>query len=144
MTSTPDYFAQIDAARRALIEADFILIGAGAGLSAAAGLNYQDPDLFTAWYPQFAGLGYQSIWDAITHHWLPDDHNRRQFWAFWATHIQRIRYDAPAGRPYLDLKQLVKESQPTPMDSSTRPGSTGTACLHRRAITENFSAHNPA
>ena len=109
MTSTREYSARIDAATRALAESDHILIGAGAGLSAASGLNYQDPQIFQAWYPQFAGLGYRTIWDAITHHWRADDGNRLQFWAFWATHIQKIRYDAPPGRPYLDLHRLVRE-----------------------------------
>ena len=108
MTSTQDYSARIDAAASALAESDYILIGAGAGLSAAAGLNYQDPKVFNAWYPQFAGLGYRNIWDAIVHHWSPDDANRRQFWAFWATHIQRIRYDAGPGTTYLDLHRLVR------------------------------------
>jgi len=109
MTSTQVYSARIDAAGRALAESDHILIGAGAGLSAAAGLNYQDAQLFGAWYPQFAALGYRNIWDAITHHWSPDDANRLQFWAFWATHIQRIRYDAGPGKAYLDLHLLVRE-----------------------------------
>jgi NAD-dependent SIR2 family protein deacetylase len=109
MTSAQDYSARIDSAASALTDADRILIGAGAGLSAAAGLNYQDLHLFRAWYPQFAELGYRTIWDAITHHWRPDDANRRQFWAFWATHIQRIRYDAGPGKLYLDLHRLVSE-----------------------------------
>jgi NAD-dependent SIR2 family protein deacetylase len=109
MISTQDYSARIDSAVSALAESDHILVGAGAGLSAAAGLNYQDSRVFRDWYPQFAGLGYRTIWDAITHHWSPDDANRRQFWAFWATHIQRIRYDAGPGKPYLDLHLLVKD-----------------------------------
>ena len=108
-TSMQDCSARIDAATRDLAESDHILIGAGAGLSAAAGLNYQDAQLFDAWYPQFARLGYRNIWDAITHHWSPDNANRRQFWAFWATHIQRIRYDAGPGKAYLDLHRLVRE-----------------------------------
>jgi NAD-dependent SIR2 family protein deacetylase len=103
MTSMQVYSARIDAAARSLAESDKVLIGAGAGLSAAAGLNYQDPQVFKAWYPQFAELGYRTIWDAITHHWAPDDNNRRRFWAFWATHIQRIRYDSRPGKAYKDL-----------------------------------------
>ena len=109
MTSMQDYSAQIDAAASALAEADHILVGAGAGLSAAAGLNYQDSRLFQDWYPQFAELGYRNIWDAIVHHWSPDDANRRQFWVFWATHIQRIRYDAGPAKLYLDLHRLVRD-----------------------------------
>lgn len=109
LPSTQDYSARIDAAARALAESDHLLIGAGAGLSASAGLNYQDPQIFKAWYPQFAELGYRCIWDTITHYWRADDANRRQFWAFWANHIQKIRYDAPPGSPYLDLHRLVRE-----------------------------------
>jgi NAD-dependent SIR2 family protein deacetylase len=109
MTSTQDYSARINSAAGALAESDHILIGAGAGLSAAAGLNYKDLRLFQDWYPQFAALGYRNIWDAIVHHWSPDEGNRKQFWAFWATHIQRIRYDAGPSKLYLDLHRLVRD-----------------------------------
>jgi NAD-dependent SIR2 family protein deacetylase len=109
MTSMPDYSASLEAAAIALAEADNILIGAGAGLSAAAELNYQEPHLFRKWYPQYAGLGDQNIWDAIVHNWSSDDANRRQFWAFWATHIQWIRYEAGPGKLYLDLHRLVRD-----------------------------------
>lgn len=104
---TPAYSDRLNAAARLLAEADFILVGAGAGLSAAGGLNYQDPDLFRQWYPQFARLGLNTIWEGILAHWAPDDQNRQRFWAFWAHHIQRIRYEAPAGTPYGHLLRLV-------------------------------------
>lgn len=104
---TRAYSDRLEAAGRLLAQADFILIGAGAGLSAAAGLNYQDPDLFREWYPQFARLGLNTIWEAIVSHWSPDENNRRRFWAFWAYHIQKMRYDAPPGAPYLNLARLV-------------------------------------
>ena len=48
-----------------------------------------------------------SIWEAIVAHWAPNDDNRRRFWAFWAHHIQRVRYDAPPGTPYLHLSRLA-------------------------------------
>ena len=83
---TQPYSERVKAAGRLLAQADFILIGAGAGLSAAAGLNYQDPDLFRKWYPQFARLGLSNIWEAIVAHWAPNDDNRRRFWAFWSHH----------------------------------------------------------
>jgi len=107
MISTPDYSKKVEAAAKTLADADFILIGAGAGLSAAAGLNYLDPALFARWYPQFHKLGIRTIWEGITTHWDPTNENRRRFWAYWAHHIQTIRYDAPAGRVYQDLHRLV-------------------------------------
>ncbi len=38
--STPDFWAQIEGLRAALDRADAVVIGAGAGLSAAAGFTY--------------------------------------------------------------------------------------------------------
>ena len=108
MKSMLDYSERVNRAKHVLAEADFVLIGAGAGLSAAAGLNYQDPDIFEEWYPQFRKLGFRTIWEAITAHWTPNDSNRRRFWAFWAHHIQKIRYDAFPGRPYLRLRHLLE------------------------------------
>ena len=107
--STQPYSGRINSAARLLADADFVLIGAGAGLSASAGLNYQDPELFKKWYPQFARLGLHTIWEGVTAHWAPDDANRRRFWAFWASHIQKIRYDAPTGGVYLDLQRLAAD-----------------------------------
>jgi NAD-dependent SIR2 family protein deacetylase len=106
-TSTPHYSDRIDALARLLLEADFVLVGAGAGLSAAAGLNYQDPGLFARWYPQYIRLGVRTIWEGIVAHWEPNDSNRRRFWAFWAHHILRIRYDTPATCVYSGLRRLV-------------------------------------
>jgi NAD-dependent SIR2 family protein deacetylase len=105
--STPSYWGSIEAAHRSLADADFVLVGAGAGLSASGGLNYASPALFKAWYPQFAGLGCNSIWEAIVAHWAPDDSNRRRFWAFWAHHIRKIRYELPAADVYLKLRELM-------------------------------------
>jgi NAD-dependent SIR2 family protein deacetylase len=111
MMPTLQYSEQVEAVAHLLAEADFVLIGAGAGLSAAAGLNYQDPALFARWYPQFRRLGISTIWEAIIAHWEPDDTNRRGFWAFWAHHILRIRYDTPAAAVYSDLRRLVSAKE---------------------------------
>lgn len=99
----------ISEAARRINEADYILIGAGAGLSASGGLNYTDPELFKEWFPRLAQLGIKTIGEAISIYWHVDDSNRRSFWAYWANHIQKIRYDAPALHPYLDLFDIVKD-----------------------------------
>ena len=103
----PAYSEQIKQVTELLAEADSILIGAGAGLSAAAGLNYLDGELFKKWFPVLAKRGLQTIGEAITTYWRPDDENRRAFWAYWANHIQKIRYEADPGAVYLNLRQLV-------------------------------------
>lgn len=107
----PTYLEQVKRVTDLFDEADYILIGAGSGLSAAAGLNYTDPELFKNWFPVLARRGIQTIWDAVKTYWHPDDENRRAFWAYWANHIQKIRYDAPPGAVYLNLHKLVKEKK---------------------------------
>jgi len=89
------------------LAADAIVNAANSRQLGCFGLNYQDPELFRQWYPQFARLGLNNIWEAIVAHWAPNDQNRRRFWAFWAHHIQMIRFDAPPGAPYFQLARLV-------------------------------------
>lgn len=107
--STQSYSDNIIKAAELIQEADYILIGAGAGLSASAGLNYHDAKLFKEWFPGLSQLGVKTIGEAISLYWEVDDLNRRSFWAYWANHIQKIRYDAPALQPYLELFDIVKD-----------------------------------
>lgn len=111
MMSMPIYSDKVKPVAGLLEEADTILIGAGSGLSASTGLNYMDAKLFKEWFPVLAGRGIQTIWEAVTTYWYPDDDNRRAFWAYWANHIQKIRYDAPPGEVYLKLHKLIKRKK---------------------------------
>jgi NAD-dependent SIR2 family protein deacetylase len=103
----PNFSNKIEVVRGLIDEADAILIGAGAGLSAAAGLNYGDVALFQKWYPVLANENISTIGQAISTYWNPTNENRTRFWAFWANHIHNIRYAAPPGKVYLDLYELV-------------------------------------
>jgi NAD-dependent SIR2 family protein deacetylase len=94
--------------KRRIEGADYILIGAGAGLSASGGLSYNDPQVFARLFPELSGQGFNTIWEAVTHYWAVKDDNRLSFWAYWSLHIQKIRYAAPALEVYRDLFKLVK------------------------------------
>lgn len=107
--SIPNYLDNITKAAELIKEADYILVGAGAGLSAAGGLNYGDSKLFKEWFPKLSQAGVNSIGDAIALYWNVDDSNRRTFWAYWANHINKIRFEAPALKPYLDLYEILKD-----------------------------------
>lgn len=104
-----NYLDNIVKAAELIKSADYVLIGAGAGLSAAGGLNYGDSKLFKQWFPKPSELGLETIGDAISLYWQVKDSNRRNFWAYWANHINKIRYESPALRPYLDLFDMVKD-----------------------------------
>ncbi|WP_242972925.1 SIR2 family NAD-dependent protein deacylase [Anaeromicrobium sediminis] len=106
--SMPDYLENITKAVKFIKEADYILVGAGAGLSASGGLNYGDSKLFKEWFPKLSELGINTIAEAISLYWSADDLNRRNFWAYWSNHINKIRYEVPALKPYLYLFEVLK------------------------------------
>lgn len=104
-SSTNDSFAQqIERLSAALQEADAVLIGAGAGLSAAAGLTYAG-ERFQKHFADFAAkYGIRDMYSGGFYPFpSPEEH-----WAWWSRHILVNRYDVPAGKPYLDLLRLVQ------------------------------------
>ena len=106
--SIQNYLDNIAKTSKLIKTADYIIIGAGAGLSASCGLNYGDSKIFKQWFPKLFSEGVETVGDALSIYWNVDDANRREFWAYWANHIQKIRYDSPAGKVYLELLDIVK------------------------------------
>lgn len=100
---TNDSFAQqIERLGKALQDADAVLIGAGAGLSAAAGLTYSG-ERFQKHFADFAAK--YGIRDMYSGGFYPFP-SLEEHWAWWSRHILVNRYDVPAGKPYLDLLRL--------------------------------------
>lgn len=85
--------------------ADAILIGAGAGMSASAGLTYSG-ERFYRYFSDFHEK--YGISDIYAGGFYPYD-TLEEYWAWWSRHIYYNRYDLPAGRPYTDLLKLVKD-----------------------------------
>ncbi len=94
-------------ARKALAEAEKVLLGIGAGASASGGLNYADPQLVERWYPDYRALGYSTILDIMGRYWSLHLNRPEEYWAFWARHIFHIRYEPGALEPYRLLYQLM-------------------------------------
>lgn len=96
---------QIDRLGKALRDADTVLIGAGAGLSTAAGLTYSG-ERFQKHFADFAAkYGIRDMYSGGFYPFpSPEEH-----WAWWSRHILVNRYDVPAGKPYLDLLRLVQD-----------------------------------
>lgn len=96
--------AQIERLRRALDDADAVVIGAGAGLSAAAGFTYSG-ERFERYFSDFsAKYGFR---DMYTGGFYPFS-SQEEFWAYWSRYIYINRYmNAPKG-VYEDLLELVR------------------------------------
>ena len=104
-TSTGSYSGNIQKLRKAIDEADAIVIGAGAGLSTSAGFIYSG-ERFEKYFFDFAErFGIPDMYSGGFYP-FPDDETR---WAWWARHIYFNRYvDAP--KPvYQELLKLVKD-----------------------------------
>ena len=85
--------------------ADAIVIGAGAGLSTAAGFTYSG-ERFQKYFGDFAArFGIRDMYSGGFYP-FPDEEIR---WAWWARHIYYNRY-VPAPKPvYDDLRKLVQD-----------------------------------
>lgn len=108
-TKTVSYSTLIEEAAIRIKNADKVIIGVGAGLSAAGGLNYSDPELARKWYPEYYSMGLHSITDIMGVYWYINRCEKEKYWGFWAQHINHLRYEAEATKPYLDLMQIVKD-----------------------------------
>jgi NAD-dependent SIR2 family protein deacetylase len=100
-----DLNSRIAHLRELLTSADAILIGAGAGFSAAAGLEYSGPR-FTKNFSDFiAKYGVQDMYSA-TFYDYPTEEER---WAYWARHVLVNRYGEDGIELHRTLYDLVAD-----------------------------------
>lgn len=68
--------------------ADYLIISAGAGLSAATGLDYTSPDLFAKHFPAFLPLGLRHLYDVFGFsQWA----SPAQKWGYYLHHLNMVR-----------------------------------------------------
>jgi NAD-dependent SIR2 family protein deacetylase len=91
--------------RHRIDEADGILIGAGAGLSTAAGIRYDGLEFQREFSPWIERYG---ITDLYSSSFYPFD-TQEEYWACWARHIWYCRYRPDALPLYKALYELVKD-----------------------------------
>ncbi len=85
-------------------EAEFILIGAGAGLSADAGYDYAESVQFLKRYPYLKAVGVHCRYHSIGFRWP----TKSMEWAFYARQLQEDLYSAPPNpEPYIQLRELT-------------------------------------
>ena len=88
----------------ALCSCEYVLVGAGAGLSAAAGISFANEEVFRRDYPALWAQGVHSDYQTFSYKgWLPG-----QRWGYLARHIKEVLLDTPALPLYSDLKDLLE------------------------------------
>lgn len=91
--------------RELLRGAKNILIGAGAGLSTAAGYTY-DGERFKKYFADFeAAYGFHDMYSGGFYPYKTPE----EFWGFWCRNIFYNRYDLPLNETYRNLLRLVRD-----------------------------------
>lgn len=103
--STGNYSDNMGCLREEIDTADAILIGAGAGLSTSAGLTYSGERFYRYFSDFHKKYGINDIYSGGFYPY----ETLEEYWAWWSRHIYYNRYDLPAGKPYTDLLELVKD-----------------------------------
>jgi NAD-dependent SIR2 family protein deacetylase len=84
-------------------EADRVVIGAGSGLSAAAGLDFGDRADFAARFPALVKRGLKAAYEMIGY----SDLSEAAFWGYWAVHVTQMRFADGRNPVYEGLRRLV-------------------------------------
>lgn len=102
-TITGTYSDEIKKLKNEIETADAVLVGAGAGMSTAAGLTYSGE----RFEKNFADFHQKyKITDMYAGGFYPYD-TLEEYWAWWSRQIMVNRYEAPVGKPYTDLLALL-------------------------------------
>lgn len=106
MTSTDNFSERIDLLRRSISEADHIIIGAGSGLSTAAGIDYAGEEFRHEFAPWIERYGFTDLYTSSFHPF----ETKEEYWAYWAKHIWFSRYRTGATPLYERLLRLFPEA----------------------------------
>lgn len=99
-----DFKERISLAEERISQAEAVVIGAGAGLSAAAGLDYSGSEFRKEFSDYIRKYGFSDLYTSSFHD-FPTEEER---WARWARHIDFIRFRPGAMPLYKELYDLVK------------------------------------
>ena len=98
------FVLRLDNAKKAIDEEDFVLIGAGAGLSTAAGIDYTG-ERFEKYFKDF--IEEYNFTDMYSSGFYPFE-SLEEKWAYWARHVFANRYDVGKTEVYQKLLKLVE------------------------------------
>jgi len=95
----------LDKARKSLADADFILIGAGAGMTTAAGLQYAGEAFESSFSDMIRRYGFTDLYTSSFH----DFETEEERWAYWSRHIDYARFVPEALPLYKQVYEMVKD-----------------------------------
>lgn len=88
-------------------DAKVVLIGAGAGMSAAAGIDYTDTGRFRQLFPVMYKRGFRNNYQLMGYQGL----SPAIIWGYHAMHVQNVAYDNREAAVYQQLFSLVGDKE---------------------------------
>ncbi len=101
--TTTETTTDLELAHDWLERADSLFLTSGAGLTAAAGIDYGDTELFARHFPGMLQYGVRAQYEMIGR--PPTD--EALFWGYWANHVNLVRHTWDRAEPYDDLHRLA-------------------------------------
>jgi NAD-dependent SIR2 family protein deacetylase len=98
------YDNRIEQAKKSIMNAEYILIGGGAGLSDAAGLKYTGKRFTDNFADFIKKYGFKDLYTSSFYPFKTQEER----WAYWAKHISINRYEEPASEVYKNLFSIVQ------------------------------------
>lgn len=92
-------------AEAAIANAEYILIGAGAGMTTAAGLQYGGPAFESAFADMIERYGFTDLYTSSFHEFGSEEER----WAYWSRHIDYARFIPEALPLYKRVYEMVKD-----------------------------------
>lgn len=93
--------------KEAIEKSEYILIGGGAGLSAAAGLTYSGKRFTDHFFDFMEKYGFTDMYSGTFYPFETEE----EIWAHWARHIDVNRYIMPATILYQEIFDLVRKKK---------------------------------
>lgn len=100
-----EYNLRITKAKQMIAETDYIIIGAGSGLSSAAGLEYSGKSFETNFKEFIKKYNFSDLYSASFY----DFKTQEEKWAFFAKMIEVNRYNKTPLKLYEELYKIVKD-----------------------------------
>ena len=105
MKFTDDYSEKLDKLKNLINDADAIVIGAGAGLSTAAGFTYGGKRFHENFHDFEAKYNFHDMYSGGFYPY----ETLEEFWAYWSRYVFLNRYSNPPEPTYSLLFNLVKD-----------------------------------
>ena len=97
------YINEKESLEALIANSDCVLIGAGAGLTAAAGINYSDTQKFKEIYPAWAKRGLKAQYELMGYQgWT-----MKEQWGYYSVHLEYVYFSQKKNPLYQKLRDFI-------------------------------------